>query len=406
MMFRTAKHIATPYDLEKKTMAEAQIIQNAYLAYYGRPADPGGLDYWAGRLKAAGGNLDEIIAVFGDSAEFTGRFGALGTAELVNAIYQRLFKRDADPEGLAFYRGLLESGEKHLGSIALNIFNGVQREGERQSPPLDWQIIEEIQRTANAFTEQVRLGGLDYSGERGLEVGTQMIASIPSDNSWMVGLREYVLNNTVSAFLDDWIQPDWYAGMFTSQLGEDRSLIPTDRLTDVGGSTFYGDDYNWSKIHTFWPAGEDSITFEGRFQNLFWRSDRAHETDTDGYYLYNLPAGDYRIELTGGELPDNASILYIFGHNSYSNYYPDPGRFEFGEGTLEVPVRIETPLSFVIQVNGTNTGADYELTVTRQENVEYLVYEPEWIPYDNSERLEFLDFIFVEDPPEFYDYML
>ena len=248
-------------------MNEARIIQNAYLAYYGRPADPAGLDYWAGRLKAAGGNLDEIIAAFGDSAEFTGRFGALGATELVNAIYQRLFKRDADPEGLAFYRGLLESGEKHLGSIALNIFNGVQREGERQSPPLDWQIIEEIQRTANAFTEQVRLGGLDYSGERGLEVGAQMIASVP--HSDMELLRERAIDfaaNGIHGFNLQYIHPDWYAGMFTSQLGEDRSVISIDRIADIGGSSIGHGDDRWGKIHTFWPAGEEQITFEGRFE--------------------------------------------------------------------------------------------------------------------------------------------
>ena len=387
-------------------MSEDQIIQNAYLAYYGRPADPAGLDYWAGRLKEAGGNLDEIIAAFGNSAEFTDRFGQLDTTELVEAIYQRLFKRDAEPAGLEFYRNLLESGEKHLGSIALDIFNGVKREGARQVPPQDWEIIEELQRTANAFTEQVRKGGLDYSGERGLEVGTQMVASIPSDEAGMIIVRENSLANTFSAFLDDYLQPDWYAGMFTSQLGEDRSLITIDRLADVGGSTFRPGDYKWSKIHTFWSTGEDSITFEGRFQNLNWRSDGAHATDTDGYYLYNMPVGDYRIELAGDELPDNASILFIWGHNSYSEYYNDGGRLEFDEGTLVVPVRIETPLTFLIQVNGTNTGADYELTVTRQPGVQYPVYEPDWIPFDNSERLEFLDFIFVEPPPEFYDYMI
>ena len=388
-------------------MNEARIIQNAYLAYYGRPADPAGLDYWAGRLKEAGGNLDEIIAAFGDSAEFTGRFGALGATELVNAIYQRLFKRDADPEGLAFYRGLLESGEKHLGSIALNIFNGVQREGERQSPPLDWQIIEEIQRTANAFTEQVRLGGLDYSGERGLEVGTQMIASVP--HSDMELLRERAIDfaaNAIHGFNLQYIHPDWYAGMFTSQLGEDRSVISIDRIADIGGSPIGHGDARWGKMHTFWPVGEEQMTFEGRFENLFFSFDGPDGWDDDGYYLYNLPAGDYRIELTGGDLPDNATIEFFFGFNPYSNYYNDAGRFEFSDGTLEIPVRIETPLSFLIQVSGDNTDAHYELTVTRQENAEYPVYEPEWIPMDNSKRLEFMDFIFVEDPPEFYDYML
>ena len=390
-------------------MNEAQIIQNAYLAYYGRPADPGGLGYWAGRLKDAGGNLDEIIAAFGNSAEFTDRFGALDTTELVNAIYQRLLKRDAEPDGLEFYRGLLESGEKNLGSIALDIFNGVERVGERQIPPLDWEIIEELQRTANAFTEQVRLGDLDYSGERGLEVGTQMVASIPSDEPAIVFERERSIggsNASLDGFLTWYIRPDWYAGMFTSQLGEDRSVISIDRIHDTGGSTIGHGNNKWGKIHTQWPSGEDQMTFEGRFENLFYRYDGPNGWDVDGYYLYNLPAGDYRITLSGDDLPDNATIKSFKGHNFYSNYWNDATRLDFDEGTLEYQVRIETPLTFLIDVLGDNTDAHYELTITRQESDSYPVYEPEWIPYDNSERLEFLDFIFVEPPPEFYDYMI
>ena len=129
-------------------------------------------------------------------------------------------------------------------------------------------------------------------------------------------------------------------------------------------------------------------------------------TDSDGYYVYNLPAGDYRIELTGGDLPENAKIDWFWGYNPYSNHHNGGENLRFDEGALEVPIRIETPLTFLIQVDGMNTGAEYELTVTRQEGVNYPVYEPDWIPFDNSDRLEFLDFIFVEPPPEFYDYMI
>ena len=44
-------------------------VQEMYIAYYGRPADPGGLAYWSNRVAAAGGNLDAIIQEFGSSAE-------------------------------------------------------------------------------------------------------------------------------------------------------------------------------------------------------------------------------------------------------------------------------------------------------------------------------------------------
>jgi len=99
-------------------------VQAAYLAYYGRAADPEGLVYWVGRLDASGGDLNEIIQSFGESEEFEERFSDTNVDVLVNNIFQNLFSRDVDDMGLAFYRELLESGTRSLQSIALDILNG------------------------------------------------------------------------------------------------------------------------------------------------------------------------------------------------------------------------------------------------------------------------------------------
>ena len=34
-------------------------VQIMYVAYYGRPGDAGGLDFWAGKLEGVDGNLKE-----------------------------------------------------------------------------------------------------------------------------------------------------------------------------------------------------------------------------------------------------------------------------------------------------------------------------------------------------------
>ena len=50
--------------------AEAiNLVQKAYIAYYGRPADPAGLAFWASDLEANGLRLERIINAFGNSAE-------------------------------------------------------------------------------------------------------------------------------------------------------------------------------------------------------------------------------------------------------------------------------------------------------------------------------------------------
>ena len=101
-------------------------VQDAFIAYYGRPADPEGLSFWSQQLTEAGGNLQSIIDGFGNSEEFDTRFGSLADEELVNGIYQQLFNRDADPEGLTFYLGELTSGRRNLQTIALDVLFGAQ----------------------------------------------------------------------------------------------------------------------------------------------------------------------------------------------------------------------------------------------------------------------------------------
>jgi hypothetical protein len=99
-------------------------VQKIYVAYYGRPADPAGLQYWAGQLAANGGNLTSIINAFGNSAESTALYAGASDSAKVTAIYQQLFNRAPDAPGLAFYTAELTAGRMSAASIALNVANG------------------------------------------------------------------------------------------------------------------------------------------------------------------------------------------------------------------------------------------------------------------------------------------
>lgn len=96
-------------------------VQELYVAYYGRPADQEGQEYWADRIDDEGESA--IINAFGNSAEYEAMAEGQGNATLVNNLYDQMFGRDADPEGLAYYTGVLESGEKSLAEIATTILN-------------------------------------------------------------------------------------------------------------------------------------------------------------------------------------------------------------------------------------------------------------------------------------------
>jgi hypothetical protein len=99
-------------------------VQEIYIAYYGRPADPAGLQYWAGQLAANRGNLASIINAFGTSAESTALYAGASNSAKVTAIYQQIFNRAPDSAGLTFYTNALTAGTMTAASIALNVADG------------------------------------------------------------------------------------------------------------------------------------------------------------------------------------------------------------------------------------------------------------------------------------------
>ena len=128
-----------------ESMAYDGLIQELYVAYYGRPADPGGYAYWSDRLGDAA--LAEILDAFSQSPEFEDRFGNLGNEALVEGLYQQLFNRSPESEGLSFYTDALASGRWSLAEISLQIANGAQN--------ADATILDHKLTAASRFTETI-----------------------------------------------------------------------------------------------------------------------------------------------------------------------------------------------------------------------------------------------------------
>jgi len=151
-----------------------EYVQKAYVAYYGRPADPAGQDYWATRMDAEGGSLSAIIAAFGTSDEFNRRYGGLNNTQLVTKIYQQAHARDPDPAGLAYYVGELEAGRKTPQTITLDVLNGAF------NPP-DSTIVANKLDVAVYYTAKVAAGcpyGSEVDGVNALVNVTANAASV------------------------------------------------------------------------------------------------------------------------------------------------------------------------------------------------------------------------------------
>ena len=145
-------------------MASAQSIttvQNVYVAFYNRPADPKGLTYWANELDKSSGNLNAIIDSFANSAEAAKLYfpnsaqgatlysliNSSNVESVVRALYTNLFSRAADNAGVQYYVGEYNKGRFTAGTLALDLFNGAQGD--------DKALVDERIAIAKQFTEIV-----------------------------------------------------------------------------------------------------------------------------------------------------------------------------------------------------------------------------------------------------------
>lgn len=81
-------------------------IQQLYVAYLGRAADKAGLDYWANELNTVPAKLtlENLRANFvNEQAEYKAIYGGLTREETVVKIYNNLFGRAPEAEGLAYW---------------------------------------------------------------------------------------------------------------------------------------------------------------------------------------------------------------------------------------------------------------------------------------------------------------
>jgi len=148
-------------------------VQKIYVAYYGRPADPAGLQYWAGQLAANGGSLTAIINAFGNSAESTALYAGADNAAKVTAIYQQLFNRSPDSAGLAFYVNELSLGRMTAASIALNVANG--------ATGTDATYLTNKQAVASSFTDSLTTdsaAAVAYSGTAAANTARALISGV------------------------------------------------------------------------------------------------------------------------------------------------------------------------------------------------------------------------------------
>lgn len=164
-------------------------VQKLYVAYFGRPADPAGLAYFAAQAK----DLTEVAGVFSHSQEANVLYNASTAAQIVEAIYQNLFGRGPEPAGLTFWTRQIESGSTTSGNAAIEILLSAKND--------DALTVDNKLQAAQAFTDAIdtaeeRAG---YAGAAATDIARQFLSTITSSPSSLDNLAELVAKAVADA---------------------------------------------------------------------------------------------------------------------------------------------------------------------------------------------------------------
>ncbi|WP_306397880.1 DUF4214 domain-containing protein [Telluria beijingensis] len=146
------------------------IVNSFYLGYYGRPADPDGLAFWSMQLGRADGDFDTIAQAFAASEEAAIRFGSADTEARIAQIYQNLFERAPDSEGLAFWTKAIAQGHISMADAALYIARGAQQ--------ADAGLLALRQQAVERFTAEVAASGVAYDGYAAIEAARILVKAV------------------------------------------------------------------------------------------------------------------------------------------------------------------------------------------------------------------------------------
>jgi hypothetical protein len=151
-------------------------VQELYLAYFQRPADPRGLKFWRDALDS--GVTHNPGREMAKSSEFGAAFGGKSHADAVDKLFLNLFGRHADDAGLKLYKGVLESGKATVDSVAIDILKG--------ATGVDRETVENKLAVAELFSATVRIDSA-FSMDDLYEIDTkavqEWIASVKDDAS-------------------------------------------------------------------------------------------------------------------------------------------------------------------------------------------------------------------------------
>jgi hypothetical protein len=153
----------------------ASQIQQLYLVYFGRPADPNGLAFWLANQSAT---QESIAKEFAATPEYKAKIAGKDFSQIVNGFYLSLFNRNAEPAGLNFWVAQLNQGKLTTEQVGLIISNAALAQPRTSVDNIS--VSSKLTAAAN-YTAEVNKSTaaiLAYSGQAGITAGANFLLSV------------------------------------------------------------------------------------------------------------------------------------------------------------------------------------------------------------------------------------
>lgn len=159
-------------------------IQKVYIAYFNRPADSAGLEYWSQAIASGSNTIQDLTDAFSTSAEYLSVYGGASNETVISEVYQNLFGRQPEPDGLAYWLGEMNAGRVSIGNIAYAALNGAGGS--------DLETITNKAKAAVEFTNFLEARNADeqYSADVLQDVKSWMSTIDGSNASYLVAVQE------------------------------------------------------------------------------------------------------------------------------------------------------------------------------------------------------------------------
>jgi len=313
-----------------------QAVQQLYVAYFNRPADPSGLAYWENVTAAQGGSTAAISTAFSQSAEYQAKYANMNNDQIVNTVYQNLFGRSAESTGLLFWSQALNEGRMTVADAVTNIAAGAQG--------TDATAYANKVTGATSFTTALDTAEeiLAYSGAAANETATNWLSAITDDAS--LTTQTAAIDTTVTSIVST-------GG---SSTGQTFTLTnSTDAFTGGSGNdTFIGDNVSASAGDTLVGAtGTDTL-------KLYGAAAKPNFTGIETVYLNGNTAGmdvSTNSDVTTLQLDDVTSAqTYTIGSNTANVSVANMAATEI----VDFAGNTVTALNVALNKNGTAAGAN------------------------------------------------